>query len=355
MSKAVASSIGNPVHKYILDSPALKKLFKDYKERHAAQHHAAAYTRPPSICEENDFIVARKQLPLSKTKTIQVLPPDNSVEKKVCKISVINQGAKSEETNASPRFTETHIAVFNIDTVSAGLALGNDCCILSFANDETAGGFYRTGARAQEEDLCRTIPELYATLIVNNNKFYPLLPGEALLSQDLFVLRQPGDYTLVPELFQNEIGNAATKQQEKKQNDDDAKDEQEKPQDVPSFNFDSIPRLSVITCAMPRGLGHHRPQGGFMNPESEWHKTVSLRVHVILEAAKLSGKKDLVLGAAGAGAFGNPPQYVAQVFKEMLMTKCSDYRGCFDRIVFAIIDPMQTGNLKPFQVVFEAK
>eukprot|EP00811_Abedinium_folium_P008379 NODE_17744_length_927_cov_7.697500.p2 GENE.NODE_17744_length_927_cov_7.697500~~NODE_17744_length_927_cov_7.697500.p2 ORF type:complete len:178 (+),score=39.34 NODE_17744_length_927_cov_7.697500:394-927(+) len=96
---------------------------------------------------------------------------------------------------------------------------------------------------------------------------------------------------------------------------------------------------------MPCGMADRRPPGGWAG--SPWAETVTQRIGAVLCAARVSGHANLVLGAFGCGAFGNPAAPVAAIFREQLASP--EFRGCFERVVFAIIDPMGTGNLKPFQ------
>merc|ERR1711933_112846 len=83
-----------------------------------------------------------------------------------------------------------------------------------------------------------------------------------------------------------------------------------------------------------------------MPGEQGWNNTVSLRIRGVLHAAKTSGFTKLVLGAWGCGAFGNPPDHVAKIFREELSS--AEFRGAFRQIVFAIIDPRGDGNYHPF-------
>ena len=70
-------------------------------------------------------------------------------------------------------------------------------------------------------------------------------------------------------------------------------------------------------------------------------------MRAVLHAAKLSGFPNIVLGAWGCGAFGNPPGLVAELFREQL---CSlEFRGSFRQVVFAVVDPKRDGNFKPFE------
>ena len=55
----------------------------------------------------------------------------------------------------------------------------------------------------------------------------------------------------------------------------------------------------------------------------------------------------MVLGAFGCGAFGTPAGPVAALFREALASP--EFRGSFARVVFAVLDPLGTGNLGPFR------
>eukprot|EP00438_Fugacium_kawagutii_P009418 Skav202029 [mRNA] locus=scaffold1138:194102:194554:- [translate_table: standard] len=103
--------------------------------------------------------------------------------------------------------------------------------------------------------------------------------------------------------------------------------------------------VTILTAAMPCGAADRRPKGGWAH--SDWAVDVTLRIRSVLHAAKCSGHPNLVLGAFGCGAFGNPTRPVAAIFREQLMSP--EFRGVFSKVVFAIIDPMGTGNLKPFR------
>ena len=101
------------------------------------------------------------------------------------------------DADAAPayRFVETEYCVANVDTLTAALELG-DACALNFANEGKPGGRYRSGGRAQEEDLCRLLPQLCASLEASGH--YPIEPGTALISRNLDAVRVPGSYKLLP-------------------------------------------------------------------------------------------------------------------------------------------------------------
>jgi len=199
------------------------------------------------------------------------------------------------------RFPITEYCCANIDTLTAALVVG-DACALNFANARMPGGGYRRNARAQEEDLCRLLPQLWYSLSAAE---YPITPDNALLSRDLVAVRRPKDYALT----------------------------------------ESLGTCTIVTSAMP--CGPRRPKSGWEN--SDWEKTVLTRMRAVLTAARISKHENLVLGAFGCGAFGNPRQEVARLFRELLTT---EFTGVFKAVVFAIIDPLGNGNLNAFRKVF---
>ena len=136
---------------------------------------------------------------------------------------------------------------------------------------------------------------------MRSTTFYPLKPYGCLITRDVMAIRRPGTYEISP----------------------------------------CLGRTTVLTAAMPNG----RPAP--LTPE--WLDTVRLRVKAVLNAAAMSGHTNLVLGAWGCGAFGNPPTHVARIFKEEL----ESYQGVFAAVVFAIIDPVNDGNLRPFKEKIE--
>lgn len=252
------------------------------------------------IVDENDALIRAGGFDLRGAER-QVLVPVPAAELVRC---------PPEPSAAAPsaaRHVVTDVCVANVDTLSAALSL-TDACALNFANADTPGGRYRSGGRAQEEDLCRLLPQLYPSLAACDagtaTPFYPLQPGTALVSRGLAAVRRPGSYELCA----------------------------------------SMGSVTIITAAMPCGIADRRPKGGWMH--SEWADTVALRIRAVLYAAMHTGHANVVLGAFGCGAFGNPAGPVAALFRQQL--KSPEFRGAFRRVVFAVLDPVGTGNLKPF-------
>ena len=253
------------------------------------------------LVEQNDAVTVAQGFELGAGKGWQPVRELPAAELVACP-----EEPAAVQDERSRRFVETEVCVANCDSLTAALVLG-DACVLNFANAETPGGRYRSGARAQEEDLCRLLPQLYPTLLkAADTGAYPIRPGTALLSRGLLAVRQPGSYGCCGRLGE----------------------------------------CSVITAAMPICDGC-RPRGGWLSEQSQWAKTVTLRVRAVLHACVHSGLSHLVLGAFGCGAFGNPTGPVAAIFRQQLAS--AEFRGQFQRVVFAIIDPVGTGNLLPFQ------
>ena len=208
---------------------------------------------------------------------------------------------------ARPQFTVTEVCVANADTFTAALIVGN-AIAFNFANATSPGGGYTRGAFAQEEDLCRLLPQLYPSL--KDCQAYPIRPDVALVTRNLLAVRHPGTYKLTALPIDN--GNTPDRE------------------------------CNIMTAAMPGGKRDDPRHGS-----QEWIHTVRLRIRTVLHVARLNGFPNIILGAYGCGAFGNPPEGVAQMFVEQLQSP--EFLGAFQRIVFAIIDPRVDGNLKVFR------
>ena len=211
----------------------------------------------------------------------------------------------------SPRCSPgtTRIAVVNTDTASALLALvdnmpAHTVGALNFANASSIGGGYTTGASAQEEDLCRVMPQLYDQL---SSLDYPL-PPTSVHHATTWVRRDPCNYDLL-----------------------------EQPR-----------KVVVLSAAMPNQADPSQPRVRTY----EWSSTVEARIRAVLEAAQQCEVSTLVLGAFGCGAFRNPPFDVASCFVRVLSS--TRFVGVFDSIVFAILeheDPSAPSNLSIFKQV----
>jgi len=252
-------------------------------EAHAVQRSRAV--KLDLLVHKNDRLMDEGALPFVETEGIRVGPV--------------------EHAPPARQFDNTQVCVANVDSLTAALVVGN-ACVLNFANAQVPGGGYRYAARAQEEDLCRLLPQLYPTLVASQKQWYPIQPDVALLSRNVMAVRRPDTYE----------------------------------------RCESLGSCAVITSAMPQCNGAMRAR------TLAWENTVRVRIRAGLTAAKQSCFPNLILGAWGCGAFGNPPDAVAVLFKEQLCAP--EFRGAFSSIVFSIIDPRNEGNLRAFHKVLSS-
>lgn len=212
-------------------------------------------------------------------------------------------------SESSP-FTQTRVQVTNETTLGASRRLveyGLRPLALNFANGIQPGGGFLSGARAQEEALCRS-SAVYQTLFddpmydEHRKRPQPDSTDWAIYSSDVPVYRAD-DGTELPHPW----------------------------------------LLSFLTCAAPYAPEIGQPQAGDL---------LQKRIHRVLAIARAFGHATLVLGAWGCGTFENDPHRTAADFRQALE---NDYRGAFSDIVFAIADwSAERKFLGPFRDVFAA-
>lgn len=207
-------------------------------------------------------------------------------------------------------FPETRVRVTNETTLEASKRWvdgGLRPLALNFANGVHPGGGFLSGARAQEEALCRS-SALHATLV-----------GDPMY--DAHARRERPDCTdwaiyspHVP-VFRRDDGSA----------------------------LENPWLLCFLTCAAP-----YAPAIG--QPDSR--DLLRQRISRVLAIARAYGHPSLVLGAWGCGAFGNDPTLTAQDFRHALE---GEFEGAFSDVVFAVADwSPERRYLGPFRDVFSA-
>ncbi len=188
---------------------------------------------------------------------------------------------------------KTTVVISNETTLFAARNLvkrGYRPLALNFANGIHPCGGFLSGARAQEEYLCRS-SGLYATL--KNDRMYSAHRTRALPDSTDWAILSPG----VPII-----------------RDDDGR------------LLDEPWLLDIISSAAP-----YAPKVGL----NESARLLRTRISRILDIARAYGYTSLVLGAWGCGAFKNDPRETAISFREALL---EDFANTFERIVFAITD-----------------
>lgn len=161
-------------------------------------------------------------------------------------------------------------------------------CALNFANGSRVGGGYKTGAIAQEEDLCRRIPNLYTTLYnAKLSGHYPFGPSTCSSAD------RPERYSDV--LFTPGLVVARKSEQD---------------------GYDLLPdeqqanNVALVTAACPN------------IPEKEILDLALMynTVKAIFVAPRLLQQETsvLILGAWGCGAFGGDAKQVSELFAQAL-------------------------------------
>jgi uncharacterized protein (TIGR02452 family) len=206
------------------------------------------------------------------------------------------------------RFPETDVVVANETTLGAARRLhegGFRPLSLNFANGVVPGGGVLTGARAQEEVLCRS-SALLCTL-EGDPMYGAHRQGPPYESSDWLILSP----------------------------------------DVPVFRRDDGLSLaspwptSFVTGAAPYAPRVGQPRSG---------ELLERRMRRLLAVAHAYAFDTLVLGAWGCGAFGNDPARTARDFQAALE---GDFDGAFRQVTFAITDwSPERRFLGPFRDAF---
>ena len=114
--------------------------------------------------------------------------------------------------------------------------------------------------------------------------------------------------------------------------------------------------ISVISCAAV-----HKPQ---LTNDRQYKSQLErdrmmTKVKTILKTAVMARCHVVVLGAFGCGSFGNPPEVVAELFRDALTSP--DF-AALSEVIFAIFDDHNTkakhnprGNFAPFEEILAAK
>jgi uncharacterized protein (TIGR02452 family) len=204
---------------------------------------------------------------------------------------------------------QTAYEVTNETTLSAHRrhqAKGHNVVSLNFAAAVQPGGGFLTGARAQEEYLCRS-SALYLTIKDSPMYAYHRREGhnrysDAMIYSPEVPVFRDDEHRLLPEPY----------------------------------------HASFITSAAPLAK--------YLHPEETAQLPELLRTRIvkILTVAQVHGHDSLVLGAWGCGAFGNDGGQVAALFKWVL---AEDFKGAFKEVTFAIVD---TSDEKKFIAPFAA-
>lgn len=241
---------------------------------------------------------------------------------KVCQNSLFIENRPNSEPIGMKVF-ETEVNVKNADCLDVARYMTNPV-VMNMASYKHPGGGVINGSMAQEENIFRRT-NLYQSLyqyvdyanqygIEQNPRYkYPLLSYGMIYSPDVTVFRgsERNGYYLLSSPYK--------------------------------VSFISLP-------AMKRPmLTNNRMNDIDLSVTKE-------KIRRFFGLANEMGHTDMVLSAFGCGSYGNPPEQISQLFKEVI----DEYYGYFREITFAIFDDHNSyrehnpdGNLKPFKNVFD--
>lgn len=284
------------------------------------------FTDTMNYCRENKRLSAA--IEESRKKTViykadgtmppggEALPPEN--------VTQAENGAGSHRQGAT-----CQISVTPHRTFEAVMKLKKDhpqsrIGVLNFASATNPGGGVKNGSSAQEECLCRC------------STLYPVLTQDRLFKGYYAFHRNRHDtiYTdtciYTPDIYI-------------------IKTDANVPKRLPENDWCPV---DVITCAAPNL--REKPYNA-MNPGSGQPARVTadelLKLHKsrgrrILSCAAFNGVDILVLGAFGCGAFRNPPEIVAQAYRDIL----GEFAHTFEMVEFAVYcSPRDRTNFDVFR------
>ncbi len=198
--------------------------------------------------------------------------------------------------------------------------LGKKIAVLDFANYYSAGGA-PFSARAQEESMCR-ISTLYPCIntIYNYDHYYLKHRNES--NNGIIDNYGGADLIYVPDVVVFKTDSQAPQVMEKK----------------------DWYKTDVIVAAAPHLWWKEKCS------EEKYLPVMRRLVRGILNVAAKEKVEVLILGAIGCGAFNNPPELVAKIFKEELK------HFSFDTVEFAIHrGHHENHNYEAFQDIFSGR
>jgi len=207
--------------------------------------------------------------------------------------------------------TPTKIEVFDGDTLEATLKYQHKnnkrYCFLILANAYHPGGGWEHGAKAQEESVCRRSNIWLAFDKIN----YPLDEFGGIYGKNVAIFR-----------------------------------------DTKNNNFKFLNKIHFSNCIFIAAYSNP-PLKSKTELEKEYAIKTKKKIISMLTECLKRGDKNLVLGALGCGAFANPPDHIAKIFKEVLHS--DNFKDRFEHVVFAIIDNKYTKNREIFENILCSK
>ena len=233
----------------------------------------------------------------------------------------ISEIEELDEVKNSREYENSEVIVSKKRTLEAAKEYqGKKVAVLNFADAITPGGAVLYGASTQEEAICRC------------STLYESISKDEMLKQFYYFHRKldsfyNDDIIYTPDVVVFKEDTAEAKM-------------------LPREEWYQV---DVITCAAPY-LGAIPKEERKNISTFELMLIFSARIERILEVAKKKGVEVLILGAFGCGAFANPPEIVAGVFKEAL----EEYGKYFETVEFAVYcSKEETQNYRVFKEILK--
>jgi uncharacterized protein (TIGR02452 family) len=200
-----------------------------------------------------------------------------------------------------PNPEPTKLFVTDNDTISEAVIMlnnGLEPLVLNMACDVQPGGGVKNGARAQEEDLFRC--SNYELCV--NKSLYPIGDDELIITNDVTIVKD-AEYLMLD--------------------------------DFCTADFIAIPAVKRPLVSNDQYL---------INDDYEQMKK---KIDSIFRYAIYQEHDTLLLGALGCGAYGNPSDKVASMFRETI----EKYKYYFKEIRFAVLSHGKNNNYEVFKTI----
>lgn len=217
---------------------------------------------------------------------------------------------------------QTTFQVLEGDTFDAALDAirnGKQPVVINMACRTNPGGGVKEGDRAQEEALCRR-STLFEGLITQP---YPFPENGGIWSPDVKIFRknERDQYSLIDQPLSTNVISVA------------------------AYN------LSSIEDRMKLGLPCEEDDQGYIPALDEatlrkcsaYMQGNEANIRNMMRMLGFQGERTLILGALGCGAFGNPPEIMAEIFHRVLSEP--EFQGRFESVMFPIfVAPPEAGR-----------
>ncbi|CAF2147898.1 unnamed protein product [Rotaria magnacalcarata] len=231
---------------------------------------------------------------------------------------------QSIKLSATP-YTETKVKVINADCV----IIYEECSqkykkplLLNMASATSPGGGYRKGDGAQEENLFRR-SDYFRSLDIDLDSVQDEIPERFYCSND-GQMRSLVDLTTMYPI--DDYGAIYTSGLTFfRKSEDKGYEYMEKP-------LEGVHALAVAAYRNPK------LDGNLLSPK--YAVGMRKKLENLLSIAHYHQHDCLILSALGCGAFRNPPDHVAKLFRSVI----EQYAGFFQTIIFAIIDDHNSGQ-----------